>query len=412
MDALAQRSFACPACKAPVYIPQDLPPTSAPCPHCRTVITSPALQPPVASVPLKQEIPAPIPHPVAASEPETRPAASKTPWFVSAALLLLIVGGSWIFYQNFVEANSNHEDISHIPKPDVSRNKPINHFNWQTQARETLQGFLQATTLKEKARYVMHGQETLQRLQPLWGEKLLQEEAIHPDDFAAIFTGEEQTDPPTYLMIYKRPTQYDIKKFLRPLVTMEVMEGADKLDPLTSMLIDPSNYEMPPLQIHTYFKQTADGLLLDWDMYLQTRYRSLQAFVEKAATGGQATFRVIAVQDVPLPHEKKMQRKIYRITDPAHITDSYRIFAPANAEAAQQLSPIDWYQLSNRKAQFVPVTVVLEKMSNDEILLKKLICWDFEGLDGTAGNSPPLRSRAELTRDAESSPVAPIPTEP
>lgn len=419
MPAPVQRSFACPACKATIYIPYHLEPTSAPCPHCRTIVTSPALEVAVATVPPKRVMPNPISEvlapPVAVSEPKISspsPTSSKTPWFVSAALLLLIVGGSWVFYQNFIDANTDRLDPAAHAGVDDSAVKPIYDFNWQTSARATLNSFLQATTLEEKARYVIGGQETLQRLRSQWGDQLLHEEPIREEDFAAIVIPDAREESPIYLMMYQRPAQYDIKKFLRPLVTMEVMQGADSLDPLTSTLTNPANFELPPLHVYAYFKHTANGLRLDWDIYLQTRYRMLHQFAEKSPAGSEATFRVIAVQDVPLPEEKKLQRKIYRITDLAHITDSYRIYTPTDATVAQQMSPIDWYQVLDQKAQFIPVTIVLKKMPNEELLLKSLICWDFEGLGGTAGNSLPLRTPIPPAPDAVSSPASTTPIDP
>lgn len=419
MPAPVQRSFACPACKATIYIPYHLAPTSAPCPHCRAIVTSPPLEAVDQSIPPKREIPnsipAAIPHPVAVSEPKIStpsPKSSKTPWFVSAALLLLIVGGSWVFYQNFVDANTGRLDpVTHAPVNEAAV-KPIYNFNWQTSARATLKNFLQATTLEEKARYVIGGQETLQRLRTQWGDQLLHEEPIREEDFAAIVIPDAQEESPTYLLMYQRPAQYDIKKFLRPLVTMEVMQGADSLDPLTSTLTNPANFELQPLHVYAYFKHTANGLQLDWDIYLQTRYRMLHQFAEKSPAGSEATFRVIAVQDVPLPEEKKMQRKIYRITDLAHITDSYRIYTPSDSTVAQQMIPIDWYQVIDQKAQFIPVTIVLKKMPNEELLLKSLICWDFEGLAGTTGNSLPQRTPTPSPLDAVSSPASPTPIDP
>jgi hypothetical protein len=210
-------------------------------------------------------------------------------------------------------------------------------------------------------------------------------EPFDPDDFAAILTGEEQSDTPIYLLLYDRPVQMDIKKYLRPLVSMEVMQGVTPLDPLTKTLTEPENFEMPPLKIEAFFKQTADGLRLDYDLYLQTRHRTLYTFAESAPVGAKAVFRVIIIEDVPLLPDKKNQRRVYRITDPIHISDSYRVTTALDSPASQQLSEIHWYDLSGVKSQFAAATVRVSKHAEGEIHLDELICWDFDGLAGAPG---------------------------
>jgi hypothetical protein len=412
MSSPAQRSFSCSACKGIIYIPENLPPTSAPCPHCGTTITSPAPQLPTVELPPKREIPAPVSLPAVLPPVETpiaAPPPSKTPWFISAALLLLVGGGGLIFYQNFVATNGFQSGNSPNEKVIESNAATANKFTWQKQTRETLRAFLAAKTEAEKARYVIGGVHTLQRLKPIWGKKLLQDEGISEEFFAAINSGDEKQTPPIYLMVYQLPAHHQIKHYSNPLVSMEVTLGAETLDPMTQSLRNPANYETPPLSIHAYFKQTPEGLRIDWDIYLQTRHRSLNHFFETAAVGEKSTFRVIAVQDIPLRHEARMRRQVYRITDPAYLSDSYRVFTPSGAPAAEQLSVIDWRHKTGKKAEFAPITISLQKLANDEMFIEKLVCWEFEGLIGTVGNSPPLRKLPPPgnVTEIEPPPVAP-----
>jgi len=411
MSAPQQRSFSCPACQVQIFIPADLPPTSAPCPRCGTTITSPAAEPqPVAMEALPARIPeprsAPIPAPVPRTAPAKKPtevtraasSSSPTPWFVSVALLLLVIAGCWWFYGKFIQPDGVTAPVTSQPAPQKNTTTPTD-FTWEGEARHVLRSFFLAQSPEEKARWVIGGKATVDRLQAIWGERLFAEDAVDPNDFAAILTGEEKSDPPIYLLLYDRPVQMDITKYLRPLVSMEVMQGAEPLDPLTKTLTEPENFEMPPLKIEAYFKQTADGLRLDYDLYLQTRHRTLYTFAESAPVGTSAVFRVIIIEDVPLFPEKKNQRRVYRITDPIHIDDSYRVTTALDSPTSQQLSEIHWYGMSGVKSQFAAATVRISKQSGGEIHLENLICWDFDGLAGAPGL--PWRGSVSAPEDTE-----------
>jgi hypothetical protein len=316
-------------------------------------------------------------------------------------LLLVVIAGSWWFYEKFVTPESSLAPITRqpvSPKPTATSTE----FTWEGQARHVLRSFLRAQTVEEKARWVIGEKATVDRLHALWGERLLAPEPFNPDDFAAILTGEEQSDTPIYLLLYDRPVQMDIKKYLRPLVSMEVMQGVTPLDPLTKTLTEPENFEMPPLKIEAFFKQTADGLRLDYDLYLQTRHRTLHTFAESAPVGAKAVFRVIIIEDVPLLPDKKNQRRVYRITDPIHISDSYRVTTALDSPASQQLSEIHWYDLSGVKSQFAAATVRVSKHAEGEIHLDELICWDFDGLAGAPGL--PWRGAVSAPDDIETAP--------
>jgi hypothetical protein len=375
-------------------------------------VTSPAQQPPPQPLePLAARIPAPVARTapaIAEKAPQQKPSASNAPLFLSIALfLLLIAGGAW-FYVTYIRPANALAPLTQKPIPPKHA-ASLTAFTWEGQARSVLRSFLNARTPEEKARWVIGGKATVDRLHTLWGERLFAEDAIDPDDFAAILTGEEQNDVPIYLLLFDRPVQMDIKKYLRPLVSMEVMQGTEPLDPLTKTLTEPENFEMPPLKIEAYFKQTADGLRLDCDLYLQTRHRTLHTFAEAAPIGTSAVFRVIIIEDVPLLPEKKKQRRVYRITDPIHIEDSYRISTEQNSPTSQQLSPIHWYGITGVKSQFAAATVTLRKQSAEEIHLENLICWDFDGLAGAPGL--PWRGAIAPPKESEA-PASAHPTPP
>lgn len=302
-------------------------------------------------------------------------------------LLVLMLIGSTVFYVKFVKP-SPPPLLSPRQQPENS-DPTIVSLTWHNQAREVLDNFFSAKTPEEKARYVIGGMQTVERLRSIWGNQLFEETAISADDFAPIFTGTEEGSEPIYLLMYDRPMQFELKTFFRPLVSMEVMQGVETLDPLTKTLTDPSNFEQEPLKVQVYLKPCEDGLRLDYDLYLQTRYRTLRNFMDRSPVNSEGTFRVVLVEDVPLPVEKKKQLRIYRITDPVHLSDSYRCCASSSSEIARKMSDIHWYGSLGTKAHFAAATVTLRKISQETILLENLVCWDFDGLAGTPGNSLP-----------------------
>lgn len=395
MPASAQRSFPCPSCKSLIYIPHDLPPTTANCPHCQVSVTSPApfySSPPSAPEP---QPPAPA-EPVALSKPTlpfpevvvaAPPPSAQTMWWLSGLLLLGIMAGGTYFYLTFVKPAQVSGQVD-LPAPKA-KSDYLSPLSWRAEAMDVLERFLTAKTPQEKARYVIGGQNTVARLQAYWGQQLYQETAVDAHDFAAIFTGNEEGELPVYLLMYDRPVQYDMKTFFRPLVSMEVIQGVERLDPLTKTLTEPQHFEQEALKIGAYFKPGDDGLRLDYDLYLQTRYRTLHAFAESAAVNSLGTFRVVMVEDVPLADEKRKQLRVYRITDPMHLDDSFRVCTSYQSDVAQRLQEIHWYGTIGKKADFAAATVTIRKITQDTLLLESLVCWDFEGLAGEPGNTLP-----------------------
>jgi hypothetical protein len=413
MSPPVQRSFSCHSCQGTIYIPFSLPPTTAPCPHCGIVLRSPAAETSPATLPSPrkiqpipgtQEEPAPVKIPIVFALPEEdaeEPTApSKTPWAISTFLLLLLTAAALLFYRELIQP---HEKPQASPVAPITKPTRVSSFQWQPQARELLQKFFAARTPEAKARCVIGGLATVERLQASWGKSLLEEAPLDPDDFAAIVTDATDPNPSVFLMIYERPALYDMKKFLRPLVTMEVMQGIETLDPLTKSLTAPENFELPPLMVQAYMKLVDGQLMLDYDIYLQTRHRTLQRFAESAAPGTLETFRLILEEDIPLARESQSGEHIYRVTDPIHTTDSFRVFAADQARFASKLSSLHWHGVPNAKILHRPATVTLTKRENQRIEITDFVCWEFLGLEKPSTDAPtepdPLPDASPLPPD-------------
>lgn len=416
MSSATQRSFHCSSCHGVIYIPLQLPPTTAPCPHCGSVITSPAIEP----VPLHQsrQPAAPI-----AAEAQTQQSATQhnteaatavaqakqsrissadaaadpepeknsiLGWILAAVLLAILCGGSWFTYKIFVRPaaieNPPKDQVDAATSPlDATADLDYQTEGWKKDASAILGKFLSAKTREDKASCVIGGMETLQRLEKQYGSDIYREAETQLDSFLPIQLNKTDSERNIFLMAYDRPAQFELSKYFLPLATYEMQSGIEKTDPLTESIIQASNFTMDAMKIEVFFKHTPTGMLLDWDIYLQTRYRTLQKFYDHSKAGDSAVFRVLIVEEVPLPEQSKADVRIYRVGDPAYTGDTFRVSVPASSDVAKALSKIHWRNTENILPKVSTVTIELTRSSPDLITISRFICWEFEGLGG--GNS-------------------------
>lgn len=433
----SQRSFHCPKCSSVIYIPHNLPPTQAPCPHCNTLIVSPPL--PTASVEAPaqhsaappayqnphptQATPAPMPQPVqqvqvpVVAAPVSRPnppvpapvtiplpkqparmdstdtgpdqetsKSSAVSWIVALVLLGVLTAAGFFLYQQVLR-KAPPSGSSPIIKADDPKIKAAEYARdgWKREATQTLSNFISAKTLEEKSRYVIGGRETMLRLEKLYGPSIMDETETPADAFVAMPLGDEDLSRNIYLMAYDRPAQFEMSKFFRPLASIEVQQGLNSLDPLTESITHVSNFAMEPMKIQAFFKKTDQGMLLDWDVYLQTRHRNLKRFMENAKPGQSGVFRTLIVEDVPLAEDASNDLLVYRIGDPAHMVDTYRLGVPRTSPIAMDLAKINWRGTKNITPNVATVTLELTVSDLGTPSVKRFVCWEFEGLGGGAG---------------------------
>lgn len=429
MSTATQRSFQCPSCRGIIYIPHNLPPTSAPCPHCGNLITSPpiehpfhaspepeqhvappqhqqapyshpAQQAPISSAPVTRPNPAPVARPSAthvplspapngrlssasaAADPEPEK-SSVLGWILALILLAILCGGGWFAYKTFVPGPQQGKfDNGVSPKDPALAAAEYAREGWKKETAATLHKFLEAESPEEKASCVIGGMETLRRLELQYGKVIYDEVETPFDAFVPIPLGDEDNSRNIYLMTYDRPAQFAMSKFFRPLVPFEVQQGVTQLDPLTETMTHVSNFAMDPMKIQAFFKRTDKGMLLDWDIYLQTRMRTLQKFYDHAKPGDKGIFRVLIVEDVPLPSERNNDLRVYRIGDPAHTTDTFRVNVPATSPITKDLSKIHWRGAKSPTPNISTATLELTKSQLGVIVMQRFVCWEFEGLGG------------------------------
>lgn len=436
----SQRSFSFPNCQGTIYIPSDLPPRTAPCPLCSALITSPAKEfaPQAAPINRPQVVTSvspvtqkPITSRITSADLPEEPKSSAVPWIVAFLLILGMSAGAYFLYQNVIIkpiSDNRNKDIPTILKPGVlipndpniiSPNDPklldadFIHEGWQNDAKATLAKFINAKTPSEKAKYVIGGDQTLQRLLKTYGSRIMDESESPADAFVPVDLGEEDSNRKIFMMAYDRPGQFEMLKFFRPLASIEIQHGVEELNPLLEASTKVSNFAMEPMKIQAYFKVSDNGMLIDWDVYLQTRHRTFQSFMDRSSQASSGIFRVIIVEDVPLPDQVNNKLRIYRVGDPAYINDSYRIAVPIGSELEKSLLKINWQGTESIEPLMATATIELSAAADETISISRLVCWEFAGLgSGEIANKdqshkPNIISSFGESNDALVEPAAP-----
>jgi hypothetical protein len=137
--------------------------------------------------------------------------------------------------------------------------------------------------------------------------------------------------------------------------------------------------------VHAFFKRMPEGLKLDWEIFVQTKYRTLQNFVELPESGRSGIFRVFIVEDVPEKGNAVAGTRTYRVVDPANTTDSARVNVKVDSETGRTLSPINWRGTKENRPITRTATVELKwsgEPSSPELEISRFVCWEFLGLGG------------------------------
>lgn len=430
-----QREFHCSHCDGRILIPLDLPPTEGPCPHCGGVITSPAYEPPVkpaaafeippppvaaaplpaavlppppAKVEIKPPTPPPeipatphplakkeapkveIPPPVKVSEPKvSKKEKNKSSGLIPALLVLLLLGliGGGVAYFASKELRKKVEP----PAAKITVGDPaINDANyirigWQKDAYQLLHGYMAATDTQGKIPFILNGESLAPKIEEFYGGGVIVDSDTPAEAFSIYELSEEDRKRGLFMMIYDQPPQFDMKEFFRPLASLEVQYGVDEADLLLSTLARVGNFAMEPLRVHAFFKRTPGGLKLDWEIFAQTKYRTLQSFAELPEVGQSGIFRVFIVEDVPEKGKAVTGTRTYRMADPANTSDTTRVNVKVDSEIGRALSLINWRGTKENRPITRTATVEL-KWGGDaaapELEISRFICWEFLGLGG------------------------------
>ncbi len=428
-----QREFRCKHCDGKILIPKDLPPTTGPCPHCGGLITSASADVPVLSVAAFQIPPPPIVLPVARATAET-PAAGpnaklsaaprpvKNEWkpkvelplredhadlnqpkkrpapktaqpqssgLISAMLVLLaliLLGGGVVWFAAKELGRNIEAPTIRIAAGDPAVNEAnYIRIGWQKDAYQLLRGYLGATATKDKIPFILNGSTVATKVEDFYRDGGFNDSDTPADAFSIYELSEEDRKRGLFRMIYDQPPQFDMKEFFRPLASLEVQYGVDEADLLLSTLAHVGNFAKEPLRVLAFFKRTPEGLKLDWEIFTQTKYRTLRNFVELPEVGQTGVFRVLIVEDVPAKGRAVAGTRTYRVVDPANTGDSARINVKVDSETGRALSIINWRGTKENHPLTRTATVELKwsgPAAATELEISRLVCWEFLGLGG------------------------------
>jgi hypothetical protein len=425
-DPNQQREFRCNHCSGRILVPISLPPTTGPCPHCSGTIVSPDFLKELSSPAVSfGSIPAPVAPPsapasppaVVAESPVAEQAASAPapaekaetvasaevpntgvasvsapsksrrsliPALIVMMLLVLGAGSGVIYLFNNMGRNAGSLNLSNLPGPSKSGEDDYLRNGWRRDASTVLRSYVSGTSAEEKAPFVLGGDQVAEKLNEFYGGGRIDDADTPAEAFSVFDLSMEDRKRGLFMMIYDQPPQFEMREFFRPLASLDVQYGLVDADLLLSSVARASNFAMESVREHAFFKRTPEGLKLDWDMFAQTKYRTLRNFIEIPNSGSKGVFRVFVVEDVPDQGKSVAGIRTYRIADPANTSDSTRINVKIDSEAGRALSIINWRGNKDGQPQTRTATLELEWVGNDspQLTVSRFICWEFLGLGG------------------------------
>ncbi len=359
------------------------PPAPAPAPEPARPAPAPAPKAAAPAIPAAPEVPPPA------------PAAEKPRRGILAPLLVLLAlmaaGGAAVFYYSgkVGRGNASAPPVNPAVQAKIRESEYL-RGGWQEEARQVLAAFLAADTPAGKAAYSIRGSELLPRMQEFYGDGPIDDSDTPVSGFAAGKLTEEDHQRGIFRMTYDLPPQFEMREFFRPIAPLEVQLGVEEPDLLLSSLARASNFSMEPVMVEAFFKRQPDGLKIDWETFVQTKYRTFRDFTELPDPGASGIFRLFAVEDVPEKGRASQGTKTYRLVDPAYRTDFVRVEVAVDSELGRALSILNWRGVEGARPVTKTVTLELEwtREASPRVAIKRFICWEFLGIGGEAAGSP------------------------
>ena len=412
-----QRKFECEHCQAEILVPIDLPPTSAPCPVCQEITTSPGPESvAAASIPVGQEAAPRAEHVVPEqvqdstikndSEPsddrelESNDYESRGTKNEKGGLLLplaglaflgLLVGGFFLF-KSF-RAENNSEQTSPVgdgvsKKVQKTSTPGVFAGNDSPQTR-VLTEFLAATSAEERAKFVIGKESVIPEMEAFYRKIGVGEEELKAQFFSQIPLDESDIARGIALFRFERPKQFKLSSFFTPIRGLRAGIGLSKSSLNTRAAGHISNFEVEADRAMVYFKEIDGESLLDWHTYVQTRYRTFRDFVNKPVAGAQGVFRVMVGEHASTLYSSDPSVRNYMVADPVHFEEDLVVMTLKKAsEVGQLFEKLAWTDVLQKGFAPVGATLSLKWTSGAEpvLYIEKVICWEFLGVGGDPSN--------------------------
>jgi len=313
-------------------------------------------------------------------------------------LLLLVAIGAAIFYlvlksqseaptpvPNIIPKGTAQSQTSNAQSPSPVTEAQYLRIGWQKDASDTLQRFMAAQTADQKLPFILNGEQLSQKVDAFYGGTRINDSDTPAEIFSAVELSDEDKKRGLFLMTYDQDAQFALKEFFRPLAPLEVQYGVQEADLLLSTVARVENFAMEPLRVHAFFKRTPNGMKLDWETFVQTKYRTFENFVGLPEPGLKSVFRVLILEDVPEQGHGEKGTRTYRLIDPANKTDTQRVDVKVDSDIGRILSPLNWRGTQETRPNTKTATVELAwtgSANNPQLELSRFICWEFLGLGG------------------------------
>ncbi|NNC87561.1 MAG: hypothetical protein HKN82_03770, partial [Akkermansiaceae bacterium] len=263
---------------------------------------------------------------------------------------------------------------------------------WREAASQRLQAFLDASTPEQRAPHIIGGRARLDDLRAFYEGGPASEKSTPLSAFSHFDLADADKKRGIFMMRYERPSQFDMREFFRPVAPLEIQYRLEEPGLLLASFASLGNFSMEPVRVMAFFKQSGEDLLLDWDVFVQTKYRTLREFGAYPQPGEVKTFRVIVNEDVATAGAVGQEQvRYYRFADPANSADYVKVPIGVGSIEGRILESLNWIGLSGRgvPSQTATVKLTWTEGENPRLRLQEIVCWEFLGLGGKKGNAVP-----------------------
>ena len=316
--------------------------------------------------------------------------------FVAAAAIVILLSVVVLIFKGAKKdkpsvARTTIQDIEKPPK--LTREERLeNEYRtkgWLAEGEAVLEQFLTSESPEEAAKLTLLGSENASEIASIRLRNRENGREVPVGSFSPVPLVKGDVDRGLFLLCYNRPPQFTLQTYFRPVVPPRVRSGLESPSLLLSSESSLFNFVDESVRIFAYFKKTQEGLKLDWKTFAQTKYRLLNEFLQDPKGGREGVFRVVLSEDVNVLLDERAGYSVYRVSDMANPKDFAHVMVSDVSPIGEALAPLKWRERVVINSQF-PIQSATVRLSwsvgtQPELQLDELICSEFLGLGGVAG---------------------------